>query len=240
MGGYSTNEIFRVDRGFVAQVQGSAAIFAKRNQIASAAVVSRVARGAHAARRTRRTPHTPHTARRTPHAARRTLNAARCTPHLVLVRHRTFLPHSRRLHSVDGGRRAPMSKALRTIAKQNVPDEFSQTLTHARGLLSMGKFEEANSGTSSFSMLLGDAPFLDHKYTIFGRVVAGDFVLSQLETLETVREGIFVKPKVRAAPTPVVLSAPPSETLRLRACARGRDGAVSHPWTALSLRLPLS
>jgi len=120
MGGYNTNEIFRVDRGFVAQVQG-----------------------------------------------------------------------------VDGGRRTPMSKALRAIAKQNVPDEFSQTLTHARGLLSMGKFEEANSGTSSFSMLLGDAPFLDHKYTIFGRVVAGDFVLSQLETLETVREGIFVKPKTR-------------------------------------------
>ena len=70
MGGYNTNEIFRVDRGFVAQVQGSAAIFAKRNQIASAAVVSRVARGAHAARRTRRTPH----------AARRTLSLSDIAP----------------------------------------------------------------------------------------------------------------------------------------------------------------
>ena len=90
-----------------------------------------------------------------------------------------------------------MAKGLRAIAKQNVPDEFSQTLTHTRGMLSMGKFEEPNTGTSSFSMLLGDAPFLDRKYTIFGRVVAGDFVLSQLETLETMRDGIFVKPKVR-------------------------------------------
>jgi cyclophilin family peptidyl-prolyl cis-trans isomerase len=41
------------------------------------------------------------------------------------------------------------------------------------------------------------APFLDNKYTIFGRVVAGDHVLARLETLQTVRDGIFVKPKSR-------------------------------------------
>jgi cyclophilin family peptidyl-prolyl cis-trans isomerase len=46
-------------------------------------------------------------------------------------------------------------------------------------------------------MLLGDAPFLDNKYTIFGRVVKGDAVLKRLEQVETVLEGIFVKPKVR-------------------------------------------
>ena len=120
MGGYNSNEIFRVDKGFVAQVQG-----------------------------------------------------------------------------VDGGRRAPMSKALCVEAKKNVPDEFSQELTHQRGMLSMGKFDEPNTGTSSFSMVLGNAKFLDKRYTIFGRVVAGDHVLSKLETLETKKEGIFVKPKER-------------------------------------------
>jgi len=120
MGGYNTNELFRVDKGFVAQVQG-----------------------------------------------------------------------------VDGGRRAPMSRALRAVAKKNVPDEFDATLTHKRGVLSMGKFEEPDTGTSSFSMVLGPAPFLDGKYTIFGRVVAGDHVLAKLEKLETRREGIFVKPKER-------------------------------------------
>ena len=104
MGGYDTNHVFRVDKGFVAQVQG-----------------------------------------------------------------------------VDGGRRATMSKALRHEAKKNVPDEFSGTpgsafpdLKHVRGMLSMGKFEEPGSGTSSFSMLLGKSPSLDGKYTIFGRVVSGD------------------------------------------------------------------
>jgi len=127
MGGYDTNHVFRVDKGFVAQVQG-----------------------------------------------------------------------------VDGGRRAMMSKALRHEAKRNVPDEFSGTptstfpeLKHVRGMLSMGKFDEPGSGTSSFSMLLGKAPSLDGKYTIFGRVVSGDQVLSRLETLETKREGIFVMPKDR-------------------------------------------
>jgi len=120
MGGYNTNEIFRVDRGFVAQVQG-----------------------------------------------------------------------------VDGGRRAPMSKALRDEAKKTVPDEFSHTISHTRGMLSMGKFEDPNTGTSSFSMVLGNAAFLDGKYTLFGRVVGGDHVLSKLEKLETHRDGIFVKPKER-------------------------------------------
>ena len=120
MGGYNTNEIFRVDKGFVAQVQG-----------------------------------------------------------------------------VDGGRRAPMGKMLREVAKKSVPDEFSSTLTHKRGSLSMGKFEAADTGTSSFSMVLGNAAFLDRKYTIFGRVVGGDHVLAKLEKLETKRDGIFVKPKER-------------------------------------------
>jgi cyclophilin family peptidyl-prolyl cis-trans isomerase len=60
------------------------------------------------------------------------------------------------VQGVDGGRRAPMSKALRTVARRNVPDEFSTELTHKRGMLSMGKFDEPNTGTSSFSMVLGN------------------------------------------------------------------------------------
>ena len=128
MGGYNTNEIFRVDKGFVCQVQG-----------------------------------------------------------------------------VDGGRRAPMSKALRAVAKKTVPDEFSSAISHSRGILSMGKFDEPNTGTSSFSMVLGNAAFLDGKYTVFGRVVGGDHVLQKLEKLETVRDGIFVKPKGRVEIVSAVL-----------------------------------
>ena len=80
-----------------------------------------------------------------------------------------------------------MSKALRHEAKKNVPDEFSGTpsskfpdVKHVRGMLSMGKFDEPGSGTSSFSMLLGSAPFLDGKYTIFGEIAEGEDVLERI------------------------------------------------------------
>jgi cyclophilin family peptidyl-prolyl cis-trans isomerase len=36
------------------------------------------------------------------------------------------------------------------------------------GVLSMGRWDDPNSGKSSFSFLLGNAPHLDMQYTIFG------------------------------------------------------------------------
>ena len=54
-------------------------------------------------------------------------------------------------------------------------------------------------------MLLGRQPSLDGRYTVFGRVVAGDHVLTKIETLETKREGIFVMPKERIEISSAVL-----------------------------------
>ena len=56
---------------------------------------------------------------------------------------------------------------------------------------------DPSSGGSSFSMLLGKAPHLDQQYTVFGKVLRGDEVLSQLETVKTKKEGIFVMPLER-------------------------------------------
>ncbi|XP_026422169.1 peptidyl-prolyl cis-trans isomerase CYP23-like [Papaver somniferum] len=61
----------------------------------------------------------------------------------------------------------------------------------------MGRHSDPNSGGSSFSMLLGDAPHLDGEYAIFGKVTKGDETLRKLEELPTRREGIFVMPKER-------------------------------------------
>ena len=61
----------------------------------------------------------------------------------------------------------------------------------------MGRFDDPNSATSSFSMLLGRAKHLDGTYAVFGEVVAGDAVLQALEALPTRREGIFVMPTER-------------------------------------------
>lgn len=63
---------------------------------------------------------------------------------------------------------------------QKLPAEFNETLKHRRGVLSMAREDaDPNSGESSFSILLADAPHLDGKYTIFGEVERGFEVLDE-------------------------------------------------------------
>ena len=62
---------------------------------------------------------------------------------------------------VVGGRSAPMDAVQRMEGEKSVPGEFSD-VKHVRGILSMGRWDDPNSGTSSFSVLLGNAPHLDH------------------------------------------------------------------------------
>ncbi|XP_038889441.1 peptidyl-prolyl cis-trans isomerase CYP23 [Benincasa hispida] len=97
---------------------------------------------------------------------------------------------------VVGGRLAPMNEEQRVEAEKTVVGEFSD-VKHVRGILSMGRYDDPDSAQSSFSMLLGDAPHLDGKYAIFGKVTKGDNTLKKLEELPTRREGIFVMPTER-------------------------------------------
>ncbi|EEF42161.1 peptidyl-prolyl cis-trans isomerase CYP23 [Ricinus communis] len=97
---------------------------------------------------------------------------------------------------VVGGRSAPMNEEQRKEAQKTVIGEFSH-VKHVRGILSMGRYSDPNSASSSFSILLGDAPHLDGQYAIFGKVTKGDDTLSKLEQVPTHREGIFVMPTER-------------------------------------------
>ncbi|CAN4123838.1 unnamed protein product [Withania somnifera] len=97
---------------------------------------------------------------------------------------------------VVGGRSAPMNEEQRAEAEKTVVGEFSK-VKHVRGILSMGRYDDPDSGASSFSILLGDAPHLDGTYAIFGKVTKGDETLRKLEQLPTKREGIFVMPTER-------------------------------------------
>ena len=61
-----------------------------------------------------------------------------------------------------------MNAAQKAESDKNVPLEVKQGVKHTFGVLSMGRYDDPDSGGSSFSVLLGDAPHLDMKYTIFG------------------------------------------------------------------------
>lgn len=97
---------------------------------------------------------------------------------------------------VVGGRSAPMNEEQRVEAEKTVVGEFSD-VKHVRGILSMGRYSDPDSASSSFSILLGDAPHLDGQYAIFGKVTKGDETLRKLEEVPTRREGIFVMPTER-------------------------------------------
>ncbi len=74
----------------------------------------------------------------------------------------------------------PLNEIQRAIIKK-LPAEFSK-LQHRRGILSMARYDDdINSATTSFSILLGDAPHLDGQYTIFGELEYGWEVLEVLE-----------------------------------------------------------
>ena len=61
----------------------------------------------------------------------------------------------------------------------NVDAEFNDR-KHVRGVISMARSQDPNSAGSQFFICLGDANFLDGKYTAFGQLVVGDDVLEKL------------------------------------------------------------
>lgn len=59
--------------------------------------------------------------------------------------------------------------------------EFSRTALHIRGVLSMARASDPDSADTSFFIVLGAAPHLDGKYTIFGKVVDGFDTIELIE-----------------------------------------------------------
>ena len=61
----------------------------------------------------------------------------------------------------------------------DLPAEFSSR-THSRGILSMARSQDPDSGGSQFFICVADAPFLNGQYTVFGRVIEGMDVVDQI------------------------------------------------------------
>mmetsp|Transcript_3976 Transcript_3976/g.9259 ORF Transcript_3976/g.9259 Transcript_3976/m.9259 type:complete len:241 (-) Transcript_3976:463-1185(-) len=95
---------------------------------------------------------------------------------------------------VRSGRLLPLNSQQQEQAMKTVPLEVQPGVVHKAGVLSMGRYADPNSGTSSFSILLGNAPHLDMQYTIFGAVTKGMEVIEKLLDRPMKREGMFVMP----------------------------------------------
>jgi peptidylprolyl isomerase len=65
---------------------------------------------------------------------------------------------------------------------QNLKAEFSRE-PHVRGTLSMARARDPDSADSQFFIMFAPAPFLDGKYTVWGRVVKG------MEHVDRIRKG---------------------------------------------------
>jgi cyclophilin family peptidyl-prolyl cis-trans isomerase len=81
----------------------------------------------------------------------------------------------------DARYKQPTPSPEQAAAIQQLPAEFSG-LRHRRGTLSMARHDgRPDSGETSFSILLGDAPHLDGQYTVFGHLENGADVLDLIE-----------------------------------------------------------
>ena len=71
--------------------------------------------------------------------------------------------------------------------------------SHQRGVVSMARSNDPNSAGSQFFICLGDASFLDRKYTAFGNLIKGDDVLEKIGNTPVVasRGGEMSKPTQR-------------------------------------------
>ena len=65
----------------------------------------------------------------------------------------------------------------------NVKAEFSQSAHFERGTLGLARASDPNSGDSQFFICFKPAPFLDGKYTIFGKVTSG------MEYIDAIKKG---------------------------------------------------
>ena len=69
----------------------------------------------------------------------------------------------------------------------NIPAEFTPT-PYKVGSVGMARSQSPNSANSQFFICFADAPFLDRKYTVWGKVVSGMENVDKIKRGEPVRD----------------------------------------------------
>jgi peptidyl-prolyl cis-trans isomerase B (cyclophilin B) len=77
-------------------------------------------------------------------------------------------------------RREPLNESQQRFVR-DLKAEFNDQL-HDLGTVSMARLAEPDTANTSFFIVTARAPMLDHKYTVFGRVVSGLDVVQKIES----------------------------------------------------------
>ena len=75
-----------------------------------------------------------------------------------------------------------------------IKGEFSPTEKHVRGVVSMARTNDPNSGDSQFFIMFTDYPSLDGKYAIWGKVVSGMEYIDAIKKGDPARNGVVDHP----------------------------------------------
>ena len=76
---------------------------------------------------------------------------------------------------------------------QKLVAEFSKE-KHVRGTVSMARAQDPDSADSQFFICFAPAPFLDGKYTIWGKVTSGMEYIDQVKKGDQARNGVVTNP----------------------------------------------
>lgn len=112
---------------------------------------------------------------------------------------------------VQGGNiatRETLPPGLLRRAARKVPDE-PNAVKHLRGVVSLARPAEADSGTTHFFFLLNDASHLDGNFAAFGRVTSGMDVVDKIAAGELDGEKPKTPVRIRRATVARCASSPP-------------------------------
>lgn len=75
----------------------------------------------------------------------------------------------------------------------DLPAEFSD-ISYVKGVVGMARSQHPDSANSQFFIMFADAPFLDGKYTVVGRVIAGQDVVDAIKKGDQAKNGLVEDP----------------------------------------------
>ncbi len=86
---------------------------------------------------------------------------------------------------IQTGDGTPLGKEAKTIKGEFKSNGVENNLSHERGIVSMARANDYNSGSSQFFIVQEDSTYLDGNYAAFGKVIAGMDVVDSIANVIT-------------------------------------------------------